>query len=93
MSNERDIQKALEMHHKGTLPKEYYAPNGHIYPKTFSRGIDHKRAQKRDDDRDVEESRIAREKIRNAPLVKSQERIVIDKEMAKRIKEQLRGRR
>lgn len=90
MSIDRDIKKALEKHHKGTLPKEYYAPNGHLYPRTISRGTDPKKAQKRDEDRNEVEERIAREKIKNAPVVKSSERVRITKEMAKEIKQRMK---
>jgi len=66
----KELSEVMTKHHLGKLPKSYYSPKGHLYPKAVIWG-ESKIACERKDEKNMKEAKErAMEKIKNAPIKK-----------------------
>ena len=71
----KELGDILERHHKGTLPKSYYAKNGRLYPHALLYGQWKSKSQKIDEKKDRAAWEKAEYKLKTAPIVKKSEEL------------------
>lgn len=69
----KEVAKILERHHKGTLPRSYYAKGGKLYPHNLLYGEWKSRCEKRDEAKDRIAWEKAQYKMKNTPVKKESE--------------------